>query len=57
MAGHDPSPINLVHTVINHAVKVTANARTFMEENPGKRQPSNYKLYPGKMVNYHWRCL
>jgi len=43
------TPTTLADTWIKHAVQQTAGARRFMEENPGKRQPNDYKLFPGKM--------
>lgn len=43
------TPTALADTWIRHAVQQTAGARRFMEENPGKRQPSDYKQFPGKM--------
>jgi len=43
------TPTTLADTWIKHAVQQTAGSRKFMEENPGKRQPNDYKLFPGKM--------
>ena len=43
------TPTSLADTWIRHAVQQTAGARRFMEENPGKRQPNDYKQFPGKM--------
>ena len=43
------TPTALADTWIRHAVQQTAGARRFMEENPGKRQPNDYKQFPGKM--------
>jgi len=43
------TPTTLADTWIKHAVTQTAGARKFMEENPGKRQPNDYRLFPGKM--------
>jgi len=35
--------------LIDHAIKITNSSREFMQQNKGKRLPSDIKLYPGKM--------
>ena len=48
-----PEPIesatHVLQKLLYHVVSQTAKSRNFMEENPGKKQPTNYSEYPGKM--------
>lgn len=49
------TPSNIVNRVIEHSIEITKSSREFMQENPGKRLPRDYGLYPGKMD--HTTCL
>ena len=42
------SPQSVVDSIIDYCITTTKNCRDFMEQNPGKKQPTNYKDYPGK---------
>lgn len=39
----------IVNKLTNHCLQVTQESRKFMENNPQKKLPKDYKLYPGKM--------
>jgi len=41
--------------LLEHCQEVTKKSRVFMEQNPGKRLPSDYLLFPGKLD--HSTCL
>lgn len=45
----------IVQRLMNHCFATNRNAATFMQENPTKKLPKDYKLYPGKMD--HTTCL
>lgn len=49
------TPSRISQVLIDHCVRTNLNAVTFMVENPGKRLPRDYKLFPGKMD--HTTCL
>merc|ERR1712137_100269 len=49
------TPINILERVIQHSVNTTKSSRDFMENNPGRRLPRDYSLYPGKMD--HTTCV
>ena len=49
------SATQVVQRLLYHVVSLTAKARKFMEENPGKKQPTNYAEFPGKMD--HSTCV
>lgn len=38
-----------VTLLTKHCYDFTKASREFMETNPGKKQPADYKLFPGKM--------
>ena len=44
-----PKPVDVVDTLADYCLRTTYTSRWFMENNPTKRQPTDYKLYPGKM--------
>jgi hypothetical protein len=37
--------------LVDYCSAITSNVRTYMQENPTKRQPTDYLLYPGKVVS------
>ena len=43
-----PGPI--VQKLLEHCQRVTKNSRDFLENNPGKRLPSDYSKYPGNAL-------
>ncbi|KAN0039978.1 hypothetical protein ACTA71_011860 [Dictyostelium dimigraforme] len=43
------SPTDITNKIIDHCSTVTKNAREFMQEFPNKKQPNDYREYPGKM--------
>ena len=43
------TPGNVVSKIMDHCSKITLSSRDFMEKNPGKRLPKDFKKYPGKM--------
>lgn len=45
----------IVHRLINHCIATNRNAAIWMQENPTKKLPKDYKLYPGKMD--HTTCV
>ena len=45
----------IVHRLINHCVATNRNAAIFMQDNPTKKLPKDYKEYPGKMD--HTTCV
>lgn len=49
------TPKSVTRALIKHALKMTSNTRTFMEQNPRKRQPEDQRNYPGKMD--HTTCI
>ena len=49
------TPKQVVETLLQYSYDVTKNGREFMEANPKIKQPSDYKLYPGKMD--HATCV
>ncbi|KAH3762246.1 cyclophilin B [Pelomyxa schiedti] len=46
---HPVTPASMVNVAVDHAIVTTTPTRDFMEANPGQKQPSDYKKYPGKM--------
>jgi hypothetical protein len=55
MQGQEISATTIVNTFLRHALNLTQRTRDFMEGNPGKKQPADYKAFPGKMD--HTTCL
>jgi len=49
------SPRTVTRALIRHAVRVTSVTRSFMENNPTKRQPEDLLQFPGKMD--HATCV
>eukprot|EP01125_Pyxidicula_operculata_P009973 TRINITY_DN3286_c0_g1_i2.p1 TRINITY_DN3286_c0_g1~~TRINITY_DN3286_c0_g1_i2.p1 ORF type:complete len:1041 (-),score=173.71 TRINITY_DN3286_c0_g1_i2:514-3636(-) len=49
------SPVEVINSLIQHALKTTYNSRSFMENNPDKAEPRDYVNYPGKMD--HTTCI
>lgn len=51
----DQSPSSITDRLISHCLEVTRKAREFMENNPNKKQPTDYIEFPGKMD--HTTCV
>ncbi|KAF2077306.1 hypothetical protein CYY_001372 [Polysphondylium violaceum] len=49
------NPSDITKKLIDHCSKVTHNAREFMEKFPNKKQPHDYREFPGKMD--HTTCI
>lgn len=49
------TPLNVLECAVTHSEKTTEASRDFMENQPGKRLPKDYSLYPGKMD--HTTCV
>jgi hypothetical protein len=47
----DPSPETVGQKLIDHCVRITKNSRDWMENNYGKKLPSDYQKYPGNVAN------
>ncbi|EGG23063.1 hypothetical protein DFA_05193 [Cavenderia fasciculata] len=54
-AGGKPNPSDITQKLIEHCSQVTHRARDFMEKFPNKKQPNDYREYPGKMD--HTTCV
>uniref|UniRef100_A0A7S4P4A0 PPM-type phosphatase domain-containing protein n=1 Tax=Paramoeba aestuarina TaxID=180227 RepID=A0A7S4P4A0_9EUKA len=46
---------SLVETLLQHALDTTSSSREFMQQNPHKRLPKDYRTYQGKMD--HTTCI
>ena len=55
VAAADISCYKIVQRLINHCLATNRNAAVFMQDNPTKKLPKDYKLYPGKMD--HTTCM
>ena len=58
VAGRRPivlSPVDVTRKLISLCVEQTLHTRNFMEQNPEKRQPCDYRAFPGKLD--HTTCL
>lgn len=44
-----PTPSATVEAFVGHAMSLSEKTRQFMQDNPGKKQPSDYHNFPGKM--------
>lgn len=56
LPGGDLPELQVVtESVINYALSTTSKLRSWMEDNPGRRQPKEAELYPGKLD--HTTCL
>jgi hypothetical protein len=58
VAGRQPivlSPADVTRKLISLCVEQTLHTRNFMEQNPEKRQPCDYRAFPGKLD--HTTCL
>ena len=53
--GDRTDPAGIVTSLVQHCLDTTRSSRTWMLENPGRRLPRDYKLFPGKMD--HTTCL
>lgn len=51
----DVLPSMLASSLVEHARDVTSASREFLESNPGKRQPTDIRAYPGKLD--HTTCV
>lgn len=51
----DITPTSITERLIRHCLEVTRKAREFMENNPNKKQPTDYVEFPGKMD--HTTCV
>ena len=49
------TPHLCTHALLNNALETTQKSRTFMEQNPTKKLPDNYSVYPGQLD--HASCL
>jgi serine/threonine protein phosphatase PrpC len=49
------NPSSLSQVLVDFCDNLTAPSRDFMKQNPGKKLPNDYKLYPGKMD--HTTCV
>jgi len=49
------SPVTVTRRLIDWCVKQTERTRSFMEQNPDKHQPNDYRAFPGKLD--HTTCL
>lgn len=49
LASKEDIPSFTSNSLVAHALTTTSNIRNFMERNPKKRQPNDFKLFPGKM--------
>eukprot|EP01133_Synstelium_polycarpum_P007850 gene7850-9212_t len=47
--GGQTNPTDITQKIIEHCSNVTRSARDFMEKFPNKKQPNDYREYPGKM--------
>jgi hypothetical protein len=45
---NEVTPQEITSSVIEYCTHVTGKCREFMEQNPGKKQPTDYIEYPGK---------
>jgi len=51
----EESPSEYTNIIVDHCIKTTDNSRKWMEQNPDKAEPKDYKNFPGKMD--HATCL
>ncbi|EGC30847.1 hypothetical protein DICPUDRAFT_157374 [Dictyostelium purpureum] len=49
------NPSDIAKKIIDHCSSVTHNAREFMQSYPNKKQPNDYREFPGKMD--HTTCV
>ena len=45
----DKTPPEFNKALVQHSMKITQTARSFMESNPSESEPQGFKKYPGKM--------
>eukprot|EP01102_Stenamoeba_stenopodia_P000971 TRINITY_DN10882_c0_g1_i2.p1 TRINITY_DN10882_c0_g1~~TRINITY_DN10882_c0_g1_i2.p1 ORF type:complete len:1058 (+),score=235.92 TRINITY_DN10882_c0_g1_i2:60-3233(+) len=53
----DKSVQQVTAAILQYCIEVNKKAADWMTNNPGKKLPSNYKLYPGKMDHTSCVCL
>jgi len=53
----DVTPKSVTLALIDHSMKTTQKSRDFMVNQPGKRLPSDYVEYPGKMDHTTCVCI
>jgi len=49
------TPEMVTDKLVQHCIRTTKDSRDFMEQNPGTKQPEDYRKYPGKMD--HTTCV
>jgi len=49
------SPESFTRAMVQHCIETTSHSREFMEANPDKAEPKDYKEFPGKMD--HTTCI
>eukprot|EP01117_Protostelium_nocturnum_P000783 TRINITY_DN1099_c0_g1_i2.p1 TRINITY_DN1099_c0_g1~~TRINITY_DN1099_c0_g1_i2.p1 ORF type:complete len:1136 (+),score=394.67 TRINITY_DN1099_c0_g1_i2:295-3702(+) len=49
------TPQQIVRSLLNQCIVLTAKCRDYMEQNPGTNQPKDYNLFPGKFD--HTTCV
>lgn len=52
-----PSPLNVVKSLVDNAVKITQSSRKWMNEHPKDKLPSDYVKYPGKLDHVTCVCI
>eukprot|EP01113_Clastostelium_recurvatum_P019328 TRINITY_DN2278_c1_g1_i3.p1 TRINITY_DN2278_c1_g1~~TRINITY_DN2278_c1_g1_i3.p1 ORF type:complete len:426 (-),score=78.94 TRINITY_DN2278_c1_g1_i3:30-1307(-) len=52
---YDINPDIVTERILRHCLETTRTSREWMEAHPGKRQPPDYRAYPGKMD--HTTCV
>lgn len=50
-----PTPLVICNHILDYCSRTTSRSREFMESNPQKKLPKDFKLYPGKMD--HTTCI
>ncbi|KAH3767670.1 cyclophilin B [Pelomyxa schiedti] len=55
MLSNDVTPTSVANSVLEYCQICTQESRDWMEKNPDKKLPVDYKLYPGKMD--HTTCI
>ena len=48
-SGIVPTAHRCTHALLNNAMETTQKSRNFMEQNPTKKLPDNYSLFPGQL--------
>lgn len=48
-SGTVPTPHRCTHALLNNALETTQKSRNFMEQNPTKKLPDDYSVFPGQL--------